>query len=139
MYSWMGSKIRSTMTDLTVDAPLWVAGKTGQGLNFNGTTQYGYTPDESSLDVTTAVTLAAWIRPGRTAAATQRVIAKTIMGSTNGYELSLSSAQKVFVRFNQLTSGDTYRINSTTNYPLNYTDWMHVAATYDGARYSPVY
>ncbi len=117
---------------LTVDAPSWVTGKVGQALNFNGTTQYGYIPDEASLEVTTAVTLAAWIRPGGTAAATQRVIAKTNMGSTNGYELSLSAGGKVFVRFNQFTSGDTYRINSTTSYPLNSTTWMHVAATYGG-------
>ena len=117
---------------LTADAPSWVTGKVGQALNFNGTTQYGYIPDEASLDVTTAVTLAAWIRPSGTAAATQRVIAKTNMGSTDGYELSLSSGGKVFVRFNQVTSGDTYRINSTTSYPLNNTAWMHVAATYGG-------
>ena len=36
------------------------------------------------------------------------------------------------MRFNQATSGDTYRINSTTTYPSNGTTWMHVAATYDG-------
>ena len=36
------------------------------------------------------------------------------------------------MRFNQATSGDTFRINSTTTYPSNGTTWMHVAATYDG-------
>ena len=36
------------------------------------------------------------------------------------------------MRFNQATSADTLRINSTTSYPLNGTTWMHVAATYDG-------
>ncbi len=56
-----------------------------------------------------------------------------IMGNTNGYELSLSSANKVFVRFNQQTSSDTYRINSTTNYPTDGTTWIHAAATYDGS------
>ena len=44
----------------------------------------------------------------------------------------MSSAGKVFVRFNQVTSADTFRINSTTSYPTNGTTWMHVAATYDG-------
>ena len=41
--------------------------------------------------------------------------------------------QKVFVRFNQATSGDTIRLNSTTLYPTDGNTWMHVAATYDGA------
>jgi VCBS repeat-containing protein len=50
----------------------------------------------------------------------------------DGYGLSLSNAGKVFIRLNQATSGETYRINSITNYPLNNTAWMHVAATYDG-------
>ena len=53
-------------------------------------------------------------------------------GGTNGYELALSSAGKVFVRFNQVTSADTFRINSTSSYPTDGTTWMHVAATYDG-------
>ena len=44
------------------------------------------------------------------------------MGATNGYELSLSSAGKVFVRFNQSTGPDTYRVNSPTSYPTNGVD-----------------
>ncbi len=89
-------------------------------------------PDANSLDLTTGMTLAAWIRPGVTVNTTQDVIKKATNGGINGYELSLSSAGKVFVRLNQVASGDTYRINSTTDYPLNNTAWMHVAATYDG-------
>ena len=48
---------------------------------------------------------------------------------SNGYELSLSSAGKVFVRFN---GNATYRIDSTTPYPTDGITWMHIAATYDG-------
>ena len=36
------------------------------------------------------------------------------------------------MRFNHAASADTYRINSTTSYPITGTTWMHVAATYDG-------
>lgn len=63
---------------------------------------------------------------------------KAVHGGTNGYELSLAttktdaSSQKVFFRINQVTNGDTYRINSTTEYPIDGT-WMHVLATFDGA------
>ena len=79
--------------------------------------------------------MAAWVRPG--AAATQDLISKNVNGATDGYQLSLSddaaaNSQIVFVRFNQDTSGDTFRVNSTTQYPANGTTWIHVAATWDG-------
>jgi hypothetical protein len=87
--------------------------------------------DASSLDITQSITMAAWIRPSKTA--TQYVIAKKEYGNVDGYELSLSSDGRVFVRFNQDSSGDSYRVNSTSKYPTNGQTWMHVAATYDGA------
>ena len=39
---------------------------------------------------------------------------------------------KPFVRFNQVASLDTYRVNATSLFPTDGT-WMHIAATYDGA------
>ena len=115
-----------------IGSPTFVAGQVGQALSLNGTTQNASVPDANSLDLTTGMTLAAWIRPGVTVNTTQDVIKKATNGGINGYELSLSSAGKVFVRLNQVASGDTFRINSTTDYPLNNTAWMHAAATYDG-------
>ena len=115
-----------------IGSPTFVAGQVGQALSLNGTSQNASVPDAASLDLTTGMTLAAWIRPGVTVNTTQDVIKKATNAGINGYELSLSSAGKVFVRLNQVTSGDTFRINSATNYPLNNTAWMHVAATYDG-------
>ncbi len=121
----------------TTGSPTWTTGVRGLALNLNGTSQYATAPDDPSLDITDAITLAAWIRPGKVG--TQYVIKKAIMNSTNGYELSLSSgtatpAQKVFVRFNQAISGNTYRLNSITSYPGDGTTWMHIAATYDGVK-----
>jgi VCBS repeat-containing protein len=117
-----------------IGSPGFVAGRIGSALSLNGTSQYASVPDANSLDLTSGMTLAAWIRPGVTAAATQDILKKASTTGTlvNGYELSLSSAGKVFVRLNQATSTDTFRVNSTTSYPLNNTAWMHVAATYDG-------
>ena len=119
----------------TVAGPTFGAGKIGNALTLNGSTQYATAPDEASLDITGAITMAAWIKPG--VVNTQDLIAKDINGSVNGYQLSLSttktdaSSRKVFVRFNQAASGDAYRINSTTEYPIDGT-WIHVAATWDG-------
>ena len=128
-----GSAPANTAT--TVGSPTVVAGQLGNALSLNGTSQHAATPDEASLDLTGAITMAAWVRPG--AAATQDLISKNVNGVTDGYQLSLSddaaaNSQIVFVRFNQNTSGDTFRVNSTTQYPANGTTWIHVAATWDG-------
>ncbi len=114
-------------------SPAWVAGQNGQALNLSGTSQYVIVPDSNSLDATNAITLAAWVKPTKTAFATQNIIKKVIGTTTpNGYEISLSSAGKVFTRFNGGTVTNGLRVDSTTSYPLNGTAWMHIAATYDG-------
>ncbi|MBK7319521.1 LamG-like jellyroll fold domain-containing protein [Candidatus Villigracilis affinis] len=122
----------------TVNGAAWVTGHTGLALDLNGTSQYVAIPDDPTLDLTNQLTISLWIRPEQQA--TQDLIKKAINGGTNGYEVALATNQpsspapsKVFVRFNQVTSGDTYRVNSITDYPFDGTTWMHVAATYDGA------
>src|SRR5690606_26486639 len=44
------------------------------------------------------------------------------------------STGKVFVRINQVPSGNTYRLDSTSSYPTDGTTWMHIAFTYDRTR-----
>ena len=96
---------------------------------------YSLVPDDSSLDFTTGITMAAWIKPEKQA--TQDIIKKAT-SPINGYSLSLSSSTSgagagiVFVRFNRAASGNTYRVNTTTQYPFDGNSWVHVAATYDG-------
>ncbi|HEX4983254.1 MAG TPA: LamG-like jellyroll fold domain-containing protein, partial [Ilumatobacteraceae bacterium] len=109
--------------------PTWVAGKVGGAIRFDGTGDYATVANNPSLNITDQITMAAWIKPEKSA--TQSLLNKAVFGSIDGYELSLSSGAKVFVRFNQKTNTDTYRVNSLTSYPINGT-WMHVAATYDG-------
>ena len=117
-------------------APAWITGKVGSyALDLNGTSQYATVADDTTLDLTNQLTLASWIKPEQYA--TQDIIKKAAQGSTNGYELTLAttktdaSSQRVFFRINQATNGDTYRINATTEYPID-GSWMHAAATYDG-------
>ncbi len=42
------------------------------------------------------------------------------------------STGKPFVRFNQATSGDTFRLDALNTYPFDGNTWFHLAATYDG-------
>ena len=114
----------------------WVNGKIGQAVSFDGTGDYATVSHNPGLNMTNAITMATWVRPGR--ATTQELITKATNGATNGYQLALAqsgtaaTSQRAFVRFNQVASTDTYRVSATSTYPIDGT-WMHVAATYDGA------
>ncbi|WP_164737339.1 LamG-like jellyroll fold domain-containing protein [Georgenia sp. SYP-B2076] len=108
----------------------WVAGKAGTALALNGTTGYVAVPDKASLDLTGPMTVSAWVRPE--VAATQYVVKKAKNGGTDGFELGLSSGGTAFLRLNQTTSGDTYRVESTSKYPVDKATWMHLTGTYDG-------
>lgn len=114
-------------------SPSWVSGQAGLALQLDGSDDHVTVADDSSLDLSGAMTMAAWVRPDR--ATTQYVIKKAAIGGTDGFELALSSgsSRKVFVRFNQVSSKNTYRVDSSSMYPTDGQTWMHVAATYDGS------
>jgi hypothetical protein len=109
----------------------WAPGQIGLALILDGVDDHAQVPNSATLDITSQITLATWVRPQQVG--TQYLVKKAIQGATGGYELSLSSTGKAFFRLNQVPSGDTYRLNSLTSYPIDGTTWMHLAATYDGA------
>ncbi len=111
--------------------PVWSAGQVDGGLTLDGAGDSILVPDSPDLEVAGAITLAAWIRPQRFA--DQVIIKKARSGAVDGYELGLSVNGDVFVRFNQTSSGNTYRLGSYKAYPADGSRWIHVAATYDGA------
>ncbi|MDH5692026.1 MAG: LamG domain-containing protein, partial [Gammaproteobacteria bacterium] len=112
-------------------APSWVPGISGSALSFGGGADRVVVADAPSLDVSTAMSLAVWIRP--TQVYTQYVIKKARPNATDGFELSLSSGGIPFIRFNQASSGNSYRVDGTTPYPSDGQTWMHIAATFDGS------
>jgi len=114
-----------------VGSPAWTSGVSGGALELGGGQDRVVIPDSASLDITGAITIAAWIRPGKQG--TQYVVKKARAKRTDGYELSLSSNGTVFVRFNQSSRGNTYRVSSLSPYPVDGTTWAHVSATYDGS------
>lgn len=117
-------------TATAVGSPSLTTGVNGQALSFNKS-NYLLVDNAPALNLSTQITIAAWIKP--TTSGTQYVVKKGRQDSTDGFELSLSSDGKVFVRFNQASSGDSFRVNSTSKYPTNGSTWLHVAATYDGS------
>jgi hypothetical protein len=117
-----------------VGTPQWTDGLSGLALDLDQT-NYALVTDQAGLGPATGLTLAAWVRPNLQAG--QDLISKAIAGSVDGYSLSLSPSSSpnrtAFVRFNQATFGDTYRLDSITQYPVSGTKWIHIAATYDGS------
>ena len=114
------SSLGATNNGTILGNPTWVAGQHGQAIRFDGTGDYATVPDNASLDISGAITMAAWVKPEKRATAVPDQ--EGTSGGTNGYELSLSrpaASQKVFVRFNQATSGDTYPDQLDDPYPTN--------------------
>lgn len=107
---------------------IWIAGIEGQAINLPGTLKrFAMAPNHASLNITNAITLAAWIKP--VDLSSRSILSKT---SPDGYELAVHKSGKVEFKFNTTTNGATYRILSNANYPTGGNTWMHVAATFDG-------
>ena len=105
------------------------AGKYGAAVSFDGVNDWITIADSSSLDLTIAVTMEAWVRPTRFNNMHSVVVkeAPNVYGMTyqlyanNGYP---EPAAYVF------TSSDR-QVTGTAPLPLG--AWSHLAATYDGA------
>jgi hypothetical protein len=109
-----------------------VPGVNGTALALSGDGGRVLVPDDPTLAVADGFTVAAWLRPTRSA--TQYLVKKARHKEIDGYELSLSQSGKVFVRFNQPSAGNTYRVDSVSSYPVDGVNWVHVAASFDGQK-----
>ena len=101
------------------------SGKYGRALSFDGTNDRVDVPDAATLDLTTGMTLEAWVKP-TTNVGWRTVILKE-RGSDLLYALYSSNGSKPRA---ENFSGVENTAAGTTALPLN--AWSHVAATYDG-------
>ncbi len=119
---------------LAAGSPAWSSGKFGQAIELNGT-QHVYVADaaDAHLNITTQVTLAAWVKP--TVDGTQYLVKKGTYNDGSGYELTLATASgdsgAFFFRINDSAS---CRVDSKSLYSTYFNTWVHVAATYDRAQ-----
>lgn len=117
--------LESTMRATTSTAP----GKLGQALVFDGAPpsnedgQFMSVNDNASLDITSDITLAAWIR--RDAPGTEDGIITKNDNLTWAYELYVNSSNQLAFGVNGSTVGNSSGTVSDT-------DWHHVAATRSG-------
>lgn len=105
----------------------WIPGVDGLALFLPGNSnRYAVAPNHASLNITDAITIAAWIRPDDIS--TRTILSKS---SPDGYELTINDDGLIEFRYNFDTNGNDYRITSNSSYAPDGT-WMHIAATYDG-------
>jgi hypothetical protein len=114
---------------VVVGNPQTTTGRVGTAIILDGN-DHAVVENDATLNPSSQITLSTWIRPDQSR--TQYVIKKARANTADGYELSLSSSGRVFVRFNQASAGNSYRVDSNSKYPTSGNEWMHVSATYDG-------
>jgi glucose/arabinose dehydrogenase len=115
-----------------VGASRTASGKYGKALSFNGTSNYVNVPDSNLLDLTTGMTISAWVNPSAlVAGAWRNVIIKERAGGEvyNLYANSDTNAPIVYVVRNA-APGTPLEAHGTAQIPLN--TWTYLAATFDG-------
>jgi hypothetical protein len=104
------------------------SGRFGGALSFDGINDWVTVPDANALDLTTGITMSAWVNPAAVGSAYRTVLMKEQPGGLiytlyAGDGTGRPSAH-VFTTSEQRTSGPA-------NTPLN--TWTHLASTWDGA------
>src|SRR6266550_3488691 len=112
----------------TISGATWnVNGKFGKALSFNGSSSLLTVPDAASLDLTTGMTLEAWLYPTTLSGWRTAILKRT----TSGLAYSL------YAHNNDPQPATTINVGGSdvsaagpSALPLN--SWSHLAATYDG-------
>jgi hypothetical protein len=103
------------------------AGKYGGALSFNGTSSWVTVADSASLDLTSALTLEAWVNPAALGTSWRTVLFKE---QTGGMVYSLYANEATGHPVGQVNIGGEQNALGSTGLPLN--TWTHLAVTYDG-------
>ena len=111
-----------------LDGASWTtAGKFGSALSFNGSSSRVRVPDAPSLDLTSAVTLEAWVYP----AAAQSDWRAVVQKEADSYLLSASSFGTLRPATGVTVGGSVPNAFGPNALPVGV--WSHLAMTYDGA------
>jgi Concanavalin A-like lectin/glucanases superfamily len=111
--------------------PNWVAGKIGGGLEFDGTDDYVDCGNDESVNITGAITIAAWIYPTGSGGTTYpRIVDKSsgTGGADAGYKMYLRSAESYRVT---LSGGGTFPISSAS---VELNAWNYLVFITDGTQ-----
>jgi hypothetical protein len=118
----------------TVSDTLWsTSGRYGNALSFNGSSSIVRVNNSSSLNLTTGMTVEAWVQPTTPAPDVQVMIFKEGTSNNQSYALGLDKNGSGNLRAGIyiMIGANEYGVNSSSTLSLN--TWSHVAGTFDGA------
>ena len=118
--------------DVDINDPTWVSpGKFGNALSFDGSNDYVLVADDDTLDITTAITIEAWINP--TMLGGWKYIVSKRSGTVANYGFRLWG-QKVEFYYRGSTGWQVWQ--STSNV-VSTGSWQHVAVAFTFGSGSP--
>jgi predicted phage tail protein len=124
-----GSGRLNTGTIGGTSAPTWTIGKRGAALQFDGLNDWVTVPDASSLDLTTGMTLEAWIYP--TLVQDWHTVAFKEQSGDLVYGLYANDRDRSGPQGQVYTGGSAKLVDGPSRLPVN--QWSHLAATYNGS------
>jgi hypothetical protein len=111
----------------TISSATWsAAGKFGAALSFNGISSWVTVADAASLDLTSGLTIEAWLNPAVGTA--WRTVA--LKENANGLAYALYSANNALRPAGFVHTNADWGLNGTSAVALNV--WTHLALTFDG-------
>ncbi len=115
--------------DGLVQGPQWVsAGRHGGALSFDGDGDWVSVPDAASLDLTSGMTLEAWVRPSALDTVWRTVLFKERVGNLS---YGLYANRDTGVPDAQVFVGNAREADAAGG--LRIGEWAHLAATFDGS------
>jgi Concanavalin A-like lectin/glucanases superfamily/PKD domain len=114
---------------------MFAAGMVGQALSFDGIDDYVNVPDSTSLDITTQLTIDAWVMPSESKL--HRVITKWGLSGFRSYNLDIGADGRVF--FYTSSNGADFFFRNTAAGEVPVGQWTHVAAVYKAGAFQLIY
>jgi glucose/arabinose dehydrogenase/PKD repeat protein/chitodextrinase len=111
----------------TITNATWsTQGRYGNALSFNGTSSVVRVPSAASLNLTTGMTLSAWIRPTASQSGWRTIVQR----QADAYFVTSSNDQPMRPAGGGTIGGGVRFVGGPTANPLN--TWTHVAVSFDG-------
>jgi hypothetical protein len=113
----------------TITGATWNTGRTGGALSFNGTSNLVTVADNATLDLTTGLTIEAWVNAAVAPTGWRTIVAKETTGNVVYYLHACTSSSNRPATGGRFGSADQVLYGGTR---LTANTWVHLAATYDG-------
>ena len=110
------------------NGPKWTTGKNIGALDFDGTNDYVDLGSGSSLDITSTLTLSAWIKPD-VVSGDRHIVAKASSNNVSNRAYFIR-AQNANAQFVIVQGGTANAIAQTSAFTAG--QWTHIVGTYDG-------